>query len=47
MDKEDKVDLQNGHFSSNKNNDIIKTYQKFMELEKNSMSEVTKITKDK
>ena len=46
MDKESVVQLHNGVLQSGKNNDILKFACKWMELEKNILSEVTQTQKD-
>ena len=47
MDKENVAYLYNGVLFSSKTNDILKFAGKWMELDKNILSEVTQIQKDK
>ena len=47
MDKEDVVHLHSGVLLSAKTNDIFKIASKWMDLEKNILSEVTQTQEDK
>ena len=47
MDKENMVHLDNGVLHSGKNYDILKFSGKWMDLEKNILSEITQTQKDK